>query len=121
MTVSVTDGFVHIFCPFGKFRQFADRPSRAAMINDAELTALAEQMKKAQDEAYQISPFSLRATEFDVHFTYAVAHLIHRERVREGSIPVGRRIGFTNLLCGRSTAYVSRSGLICMPQLSCNS
>lgn len=60
------------------------------------LSELARQMKRAQDEAQQIEPFSIRVDGFDVASAYDVAYIIHRERLREGAIPVGRKIGFTN-------------------------
>ena len=57
---------------------------------------IAQQMKAAQDEARQIEPFTSRLAGFDVPTAYAVAHLIHEARLREGAHPVGRKIGFTN-------------------------
>ena len=62
----------------------------------AELATLAREMKDAQDRVSQLSPFSSRVAGFDVASAYAVADLIHRERVHEGAAPVGRKIGFSN-------------------------
>lgn len=66
------------------------------MSVEATLAAIARQMKAAQDQVHQIAPFSSRITGFDIPAAYAVADLIHRERVKTGAIPVGRKIGFTN-------------------------
>lgn len=57
---------------------------------------IAHEMKAAQDNVLQIEPFTSRLGGFDVPVAYAVAHLIHEARLREGAIPVGRKIGFTN-------------------------
>ncbi len=57
---------------------------------------IAQQMKAAQDEVRQIEPFTKRLAGFDVSGAYAVAHLIHDARLREGALPIGRKIGFTN-------------------------
>jgi 2-keto-4-pentenoate hydratase len=61
-----------------------------------DLRALAHEMKAAQDSARQIKPFTARLPFFDLSSAYEVAHLIHLERLAEGAIPVGRKIGFTN-------------------------
>lgn len=61
-----------------------------------ELNELARQMRQAQDEGCQIAPFSSRIEDFDLPTAYAVADLMHRERVSQGAVPVGRKIGFTN-------------------------
>lgn len=60
------------------------------------LHTYAVQMKAAQDAVHQIEPFSARDGSFDLAAAYAVADLIHRERVAQGLKPVGRKIGFTN-------------------------
>ena len=57
---------------------------------------IAHEMKTAQDDVLQIEPFTSRLGGFDVPAAYAVAHLIHEARLREGAVPVGRKIGFTN-------------------------
>jgi 2-oxo-3-hexenedioate decarboxylase len=62
----------------------------------ADLPALAQEMKAAQDTARQIAPFTSRVPGFDLAAAYTVADLVHRARVAEGAKPVGRKIGFTN-------------------------
>jgi 2-keto-4-pentenoate hydratase len=61
-----------------------------------DLRALALEMKAAQDSAHQVEPFTTRLPAFDLAAAYEVAHLIHRARLKEGAVPVGRKIGFTN-------------------------
>lgn len=61
-----------------------------------ELATLARQMQAAQDNGHQIEPFTARHTDFDLPSAYAVADIIHRARMRQGAVPVGRKIGFTN-------------------------
>jgi 2-keto-4-pentenoate hydratase len=60
------------------------------------LIDLADEMKAAQDHCLQIHPFSSRLKEFGVVEAYAVAQIIHENRLKEGAAPVGRKIGFTN-------------------------
>jgi 2-keto-4-pentenoate hydratase len=66
------------------------------MQNVHGLYALALEMKAAQDSVYQIEPFTGRLPTFDLSAAYEVANLIHRERLKEGAKPIGRKIGFTN-------------------------
>jgi len=66
------------------------------MPSTVDLAAVAREMKDAQDRGAQIAPFSSRIDGFDVPAAYAVADLIHRERVEDGATTVGRKIGFTN-------------------------
>lgn len=66
------------------------------MPTSLELSTLAHQMKDAQDEVRQIAPFTSQLSDFDVSSAYAVAELIHRARVQQGAVPVGRKISFTN-------------------------
>ena len=61
-----------------------------------DLRAIAQEMKAAQDEVRQIAPFTSRFTGFDNEAAYNVARLIHDQRVEEGFVPIGRKIGFTN-------------------------
>ena len=61
-----------------------------------DLGAIAQEMKAAQDEVRQIAPFTSRLTGFDNEVAYNVARLIHDQRVEEGFVPIGRKIGFTN-------------------------
>ena len=62
----------------------------------SDVKAIARAMKAAQDQAHQIEPLTSRLSGFDVDSAYAVAHLIHQARLREGAVAVGRKIGFTN-------------------------
>lgn len=66
------------------------------MPHAPDIRAIARQMKAAQDDAQQIEPFTARVNGFDVASAYEVARLIHEERVGDGAVPVGRKIGFTN-------------------------
>ena len=61
-----------------------------------DISSIAAQMKAAQDEVRQIEPFTSRLSAFDISSAYEVSRLIHESRLAEGSIPVGRKIGFTN-------------------------
>jgi 2-keto-4-pentenoate hydratase len=61
-----------------------------------DLRRLAREMKAAQDGARQIEPLTTSVPDFDLTAAYEVAHLIHRERLAEGSKAIGRKIGFTN-------------------------
>jgi 2-oxo-3-hexenedioate decarboxylase len=62
----------------------------------ADLLALAQEIKAAQDTARQLEPFSARFPGFDLAAAYEVAAHVHRARLAEGARPVGRKIGFTN-------------------------
>jgi 2-oxo-3-hexenedioate decarboxylase len=66
------------------------------MQTGLDLSALAVEMKAAQDSARQIQPFTTRFPAFDLSTAYDVAELIHRARLAECAKPVGRKIGFTN-------------------------
>ncbi|MEW6099528.1 MAG: fumarylacetoacetate hydrolase family protein [Pseudomonadota bacterium] len=66
------------------------------MLTSDVIRAIAQQMKAAQDESRQLPPFSAQIEGFDLASAYAVADLIHRARVQQGAVPVGRKIGFTN-------------------------
>jgi len=61
-----------------------------------DLDAIAHQIKTAQDAARQIAPLTSQFNDFDVAAAYAVADRVHRARLEEGAIPLGRKIGFTN-------------------------
>lgn len=60
------------------------------------LSSIAQEMKIAQDQCRQIEPFSSRYSDFGNTEAYAVAKMIHEMRMKEGLVPVGRKIGFTN-------------------------
>ena len=66
------------------------------MLDRDQLLAISREMLLAQDEVRQIAPFSTRVAGFDLPSAYAIANLIHRDRMRRGAVPVGRKIGFTN-------------------------
>lgn len=66
------------------------------MLTHGQLIAIAQQIKTAQDETRQIVPLTSQFADFDLASAYAVAELVHRKRVQEGAVPVGRKIGFTN-------------------------
>jgi 2-oxo-3-hexenedioate decarboxylase len=63
------------------------------MIN---LQTIADEIKAAQDQCRQIVPLTSRFTEFGNEQAYTVARLVHEMRIKEGAVPVGRKIGFTN-------------------------
>jgi 2-keto-4-pentenoate hydratase len=65
-------------------------------MNSHDIRVIANQMKAAQDDGLQIEPFTSQLSEFNVSSAYKVAHLIHKARLDEGAVPVGRKIGFTN-------------------------
>lgn len=66
------------------------------MLTAAEIQKIAQEMQAAQIEGRQIRPFTSRIRGFDLTSAYAVARNIHEARVSQGSVPVGRKIGFTN-------------------------
>ena len=66
------------------------------MLTAPELRDISSQIRAAQIEVRQIEPFTSRIPGFDLQSAYAVAQLIHDNRVFGGAIPVGRKIGFTN-------------------------
>ena len=66
------------------------------MALSLDIGAIANKIKSAQDKAQQIEPITSQLRGFDVPSAYEVAHLIHRTRINEGALTVGRKIGFTN-------------------------
>jgi 2-oxo-3-hexenedioate decarboxylase len=60
------------------------------------LNDITQEMKAAQDQLRQIKPFTSRFTDFSIKDAYEVALRIHKIRIDEGAVPVGRKIGFTN-------------------------
>ncbi|MBI2306502.1 MAG: fumarylacetoacetate hydrolase family protein [Rhodocyclales bacterium] len=74
------------------------------LLTAPELRDIASQIRAAQRDVRQIEPITSRLPKFDLHSAYAVAQLIHDDRVASGAVPVGRKIGFTNAdmwdLCG---------------------
>jgi len=57
---------------------------------------IASEMKSTQDECGQIEPFTSRFKDFSNADAYVVANMIHKKRIEEGAVPIGRKIGFTN-------------------------
>lgn len=66
------------------------------MKHEFDLHTIAYETKTAQDLCRQIETFTSRWSDFGNTEAYAVAHLIHEMRMKEGAVPVGRKIGFTN-------------------------
>lgn len=60
------------------------------------LRVLADEMKAAQDAARSLPPFTSRPGGLDLAGGYRIAQIVHAERLKEGLVPVGRKIGFTN-------------------------
>ena len=60
------------------------------------LQTIAEEIINAQDQCRQIPLLTSRFREFSNAKGYAVAQIVHEMRLKEGAIPVGRKIGFTN-------------------------
>jgi len=61
-----------------------------------DVSALAAEIKSAQDSVRQIEPFTARFHDLDLSTAYEIAQRVHQARLAEGAIPVGRKIGFTN-------------------------
>ena len=66
------------------------------MTQVLDVHALARRIRAAQDEARPIEPFTAQLGGFDLSAGYEVARLNHERRLAEGSVPAGRKIGFTN-------------------------
>lgn len=64
--------------------------------NDRRQRSIAAQVKQAQDHTLQIAPITTQTPDFDVAAAYQVADLIHQERLAQGAVAAGRKIGFTN-------------------------
>ena len=58
--------------------------------------AIAREIKTVQDAGRQIEPLTSQRRDFDVASAYEVARLVHQARLHEGSVSLGRKIGFTN-------------------------
>ena len=65
-------------------------------MQQIDIRKIAMEMKSAQDECTQIAPITSRFPDFNIDDAYEVAQFIHGQRLQEGLIPVGRKIGFTN-------------------------
>jgi 2-keto-4-pentenoate hydratase len=66
------------------------------MAQTLDLDQIARQLKAAQDERRQLAPITASLSDFGLEAGYAVADRIHRARLQEGAVAVGRKIGFTN-------------------------
>jgi 2-oxo-3-hexenedioate decarboxylase len=60
------------------------------------LRAIADEIIDARRRHRQIAPLSGRVAQFDLARAYEVAALIRDARSRDGEVPVGRKIGFSN-------------------------
>ena len=60
------------------------------------LHSAAVELKTHQDQCTQTDPRSSKIKDLGNADAYAVAQIIHEMRMEEGSVPVGRKIGFTN-------------------------
>jgi 2-oxo-3-hexenedioate decarboxylase len=60
------------------------------------LLTIANEIKAAQDQSKLIEPLTSRFADLNNGKAYAVAQMIHEMRIKEGAVPVGRKIGFTN-------------------------
>lgn len=60
------------------------------------LQAAAGEIKDALDNGRSLELLSGRIGGFGISDAYAVAHRVHEMRRADGSVPVGRKIGFTN-------------------------
>ena len=65
-------------------------------MQEINIKEIAIELKAAQDGCTQLDPFTSRFLNFSIADAYEAAHLIHQQRLKEGLIPVGRKIGFTN-------------------------
>lgn len=66
------------------------------MLAASELQEIASRIRAAHADFRQIAPFSSHIPAFDLPSAYAVAELIHDERLARGALAAGRKIGFTN-------------------------
>ena len=65
-------------------------------MQEINIKEIAIELKAAQDGCTQLDPITSRFLNFSIADAYEAAHLIHQQRLKEGLIPVGRKIGFTN-------------------------
>ena len=64
-------------------------------FDDHALNELAIRVMTAQDRRGTLAPMSSDAP-LDIPTSYVVADRVHRMRIAQGAVPVGRKIGFTN-------------------------
>lgn len=60
------------------------------------LESIARQLQQAQQQSRQIDPVTSQLSGFDVSAGYAMADWLHGERLQQGAVAAGRKIGFTN-------------------------
>jgi len=65
------------------------------MAEDDMLAALVRRLHDAQDRNESLVPIT-STTPIDIATAYAIAGRVHRMRLAEGAVAVGRKIGFTN-------------------------
>ncbi len=65
-------------------------------MQEIDIKKIARELKKAQDNCIQLNPITDRFLGFNIADAYEAAHLIHEQRLEEGLVLVGRKIGFTN-------------------------
>lgn len=65
-------------------------------MEDKDSWVIAKELIHAQDNNIQIELVTSRFRSFDIDDAYEVARLIHEQRLSQGMLPVGRKIGFTN-------------------------
>jgi 2-oxo-3-hexenedioate decarboxylase len=61
-----------------------------------DLTAIAHELKITQDQCQQVEPYTSQFNGFGDDEAYAVMQMIHKMRISEDAVAVGRKIGFTN-------------------------
>jgi 2-oxo-3-hexenedioate decarboxylase len=64
--------------------------------SEINLHTIADEIKVAQDQCRPLVPITTRFADFSNAKAYAVAQMVHEMRLKEGAVPVGRKIGFTN-------------------------
>jgi len=65
-------------------------------MQESNIKRIASELIRSQDDCIQLSPITARYSSFNITDAYKVAKLIHEQRLEEGWVPVGRKIGFTN-------------------------
>jgi 2-oxo-3-hexenedioate decarboxylase len=65
-------------------------------MSTPDLAAIARDIAAAQDAAGPLVPLTSRHAGFDLAAAYEVARHIHLQRLAEGAVLAGRKIGFTN-------------------------
>jgi 2-oxo-3-hexenedioate decarboxylase len=65
-------------------------------MQEINIKKISRELKNAQDDCIQLNPITDRFLDFNIADAYEAAHLIHEQRLAEGLVLVGRKIGFTN-------------------------